>query len=100
MACFGFRPPPVPATRRLPSSKLCAHLSHAGAGLDRVRGGFVYIPQRCRTRGAHCRVHVFAHGCGMAANAGYAPRRLYAFNDTYARRAGFNEVAEVRHSAS
>ena len=38
-----------------------------------------------------CRVHVFVHGCGQQAAAGPTP---YAMNDTYARRAGFNELAE------
>jgi hypothetical protein len=67
------------------------------AGLDLVRGGFVYVPKRCRQNlaGASslppCRVHVFVHGCGQQAAAGPVP---YAMNDTYARRAGFNEIAE------
>lgn len=80
--------------------------SNAGrSGLDLIRGGFAYIPQNCRRkdqkspddghlRAAKCKVHVFAHGCGMAAYAGPTP---YAFNDTYARRAGFNEVAEANN---
>lgn len=62
------------------------------SGLDRIRGGFAYIPRQCwnaNTATTHCSVHVFVHGCGMAAYAGPTP---YAFNDTYARRAGFNEV--------
>ena len=37
-------------------------------------------------------MHVFLHGCGQAAVSGPTP---YAFNDTYARRAGFNEHAEA-----
>ncbi len=61
------------------------------AGLDINSGGFVYIPIKCKATGARCGIHVFVHGCGMAAYAGPKP---YAFNDTYARRAGFNEVAE------
>jgi hypothetical protein len=60
------------------------------AGLD-TNGGFVYIPAACESQ-SMCRLHVFAHGCGMAAYAGPSP---YAFNDTYARRAGFNGWAEA-----
>lgn len=36
------------------------------AGLD-AAGGYYYIPQRCRAPGARCKLHVFAHGCGMSA---------------------------------
>lgn len=60
------------------------------SGLDAA--GWAYIPQGCRRAGARCRVHVFAHGCGMSAASGPAP---YAFGDTYARRAGFNAWAEA-----
>jgi hypothetical protein len=62
------------------------------AGLD-VLGGFVYVPAACETQNM-CKLHVFTHGCGMAAHAGPG---AYAFNDTYARRAGFNGWAEANN---
>ncbi len=61
------------------------------AGLD-PRGGFVYIPVACEKSGANCKLHVFTHGCGQQAAAA-----SYKFNDTYARRAGFNEWAEANN---
>ena len=60
--------------------------------------GWLYVPEECAPalslgearKAGSCAVHVFLHGCGMAAASGPS---LYAFNDTYARRAGFNEHA-------
>eukprot|EP00038_Savillea_parva_P012977 m.208168 g.208168 ORF g.208168 m.208168 type:complete len:262 (+) comp24038_c0_seq1:123-908(+) len=68
------------------------------AGLD-VTGGFLYVPESCDHRfvtalpdvRVKCTLHIFLHGCGMSAAS---PSGTYAFNDTYARRAGFNEWAE------
>lgn len=88
-----------------------AHLSYfsqqefdgPGVGLDAV-GGFIYVPESCRSRAAAasapragCGLHVFLHGCGMSAASGPPKWKPYAFNDTYARRAGFNEHAEANH---
>ena len=52
------------------------------AGLD-AAGGFIYVPADCEPASRHaaregqentsCRLHVFAHGCGMAAFAGPTP---------------------------
>mgnify|MGYP007078103446 CR=1 FL=1 len=66
-------------------------------GLD-PRGGFVYVPRVCEAASSiktgACGLHVFIHGCGQGAVAGPSGR-AYLFNDTYARRAGFNEWAEA-----
>lgn len=81
-----------PAIRQDPSALVRFDQSEFGssrAGLDLVNGGFAYIPARCRSEA--CRIHVFAHGCGQQAAAGPTS---YAMNDTYPRRAGFNELAE------
>ena len=53
----------------------------------------MYVPAACETQNM-CKLHVFTHGCGMAAHAGPG---AYAFNDTYARRAGFNGWAEANN---
>ena len=81
------------------------------AGLDLDAGGFLYAPRACRQaaraaasgsadgaapRPPPCGLHVFVHGCDMEAGAG--PTR-YTFNDTFARRAGFNEWAVAHHVA-
>ena len=84
--------PPVPqrpnGLRRFAQAEFERSLPRAG--LDPA-GGFLYLPAACEASGGvGCRVHVFAHGCGMAAAA-----HSYGFNDTYARRAGFNTWAEA-----
>ena len=42
-------------------------LTDGGSGLAPT--GYAYIPARCRRPGAGCRVHIFFHGCGMAATS-------------------------------
>jgi hypothetical protein len=89
---YGELRPPVPqrvsGLRRFDQVEF--DLPHAG--LDTL-GGFVYVPVACDTQ-SMCKLHVFVHGCGMAAHAGPT---AYAFNDTYARRAGFNGWAEANN---
>ena len=87
----------------------------AEVGLD-PRGGFIYVPKGCdggaeepaagdeaaggdaaaddaaKAARSPCGLHVFIHGCGQAAVSGPSGAP-YAFNDTYARRAGLNEWA-------
>eukprot|EP00935_MAST-01C_sp_MAST-1C-sp1_P000517 g517.t1 len=71
-----------------------------GAGLDEL--GYVYAPKRCQKRATTalsseakaqpCKLHIFAHGCGMHYKARGAAGE---FGLTYVRRAGFNEWAEA-----
>jgi hypothetical protein len=65
-----------------------------GAGLDDL--GYVYAPRRCQKRNntapALCKLHIFAHGCGMQYKAAGKGGQ---FGLTYVHRAGFNEWAEA-----
>ena len=47
--------------------------------------GYAYVPQICRTAGAHCAVHVALHGCLQATEN---------IKETFVDHAGYNEWAE------
>jgi poly(3-hydroxybutyrate) depolymerase len=65
-----------------------------GAGLDDV--GYIYIPTQCQSHAskAHCKLHIFMHGCGMQYTK-RGPGGLFGL--TYVLRAGFNHWAEANN---
>ena len=97
---YGPLAPPTPFERERLFEFDQSEFDGPEVGLDRT--GWLYVPRACAqdaqqhttdgARGGGCAVHVFLHGCGMAAISGPTP---YAFNDTYARRSGYNEHANT-----